>query len=280
MRVLALILLLLAAPVQAAELKFSTWNIGWATLRPPSELPRDVIRRSESDWRLLRAYAQRLDADVVALQEVDGPEIAARIFDPRSYAFFFAEEDDTQRTGFAVRRNLRVTRNGDLLGLDLRPDARFSLRRGADITIEAGGNRIRLLSIHLKAGCMEGSMDRSRECDDLTQQAMVLAGWIAQRRRENMPFLIMGDFNRRMRGPDDEFLARLNAPLARATENQSSPCFAGSRGGRPFIDHILAGGAARGWMLPDTLRVMVYAERDARDRVSDHCPVSVGFRLP
>ncbi|RVT96894.1 hypothetical protein EOD42_10855 [Rhodovarius crocodyli] len=280
MRVLALILLLLAAPVQAAELKFSTWNIGWATLRPPSELPRDVIRRSDSDWRLLRDYARRLDADVVALQEVDGPEIAARIFDPRTYAFFFADENDTQRTGFAVRRTLRVTRNEDLLGLDLRPDARFSLRRGADITIEAGGNRIRLLSIHLKAGCMEGSMDRSRECDDLTQQAAVLAGWIAQRRRENAPFLIMGDFNRRMRGPDDEFLARLNAPLARATENQSSPCFAGARGGRPFIDHIMAGGAARGWMRPDTLRVMVYAERDARDRVSDHCPVSVGLRLP
>lgn len=280
MRVLLLVLLLLAAPLHAAELKFATWNIGWATLRPPADLPRDVIRRSEADWRLLRDYAHRLDADVVALQEVDGPEIAARIFDPRAYVFFFPEEDDTQRAGFAVRRTLRATRNPDLVGLDLRPEARFSLRRGTDITIEAGGNRLRLLSIHLKAGCMEGALGWSRECEDLAQQAAVLAGWIAQRRREGAGFLIMGDFNRRMRDGDDEFLGRLNAPLERATEGQSSPCFANARGGRPFIDHILAGGAARGWMQRDSLRVMVYAERDARDRLSDHCPVSVRLRLP
>jgi hypothetical protein len=35
-------------------------------------------------------------------------------------------------------------------------------------------------------------------------------------------------------------------------------------------------------MVPDSLRVMVYAERDRafRDRLSDHCPISVRLRLP
>ena len=42
---------------------------------------------------------------------------------------------------------------------------------------------------------------------------------------------------------------------------------------------ILAGGAARGWMQADTLRVMTFRE-GAKERLSDHCPVSVRFRLP
>ena len=44
----------------------------------------------------------------------------------------------------------------------------------------------------------------------------------------------------------------------------------------------MAGGAARGWMQPDTLRVLVYRETgpEAKDHLSDHCPVSVRFRLP
>ena len=78
----------------------------------------------------------------------------------------------------------------------------------------------------------------------------------------------------------DELLAALVAtsPLVRATEGRSSPCW----GGNSFMDHILAGGAARGWMVPDTLRVMVYRESGeaAKGQLSDHCPVSVRFHLP
>ena len=90
---------------------------------------------------------------------------------------------------------------------------------------------------------------------------------------------MLGDFNRRMDGRDP-FLAALRqvAPLARATEGHSSPCW----GNEGFIDHILAGGAARDWMRPDTLRVLTYQETGKawKDRLSDHCPVSVHFVIP
>src|SRR5690349_12774389 len=109
-------LLLLAPPLAAAELKLATWNLAWLTLRPAGdpELPRDLTTRRPADFDLLAAYARRLDADMVALQEVDGPEAAARVFDPRTYEFHFAQERDVQRVGFAVRRGLRVTRHPDL----------------------------------------------------------------------------------------------------------------------------------------------------------------------
>ncbi|TCI00811.1 hypothetical protein EJV46_00685 [Roseococcus sp. SYP-B2431] len=286
-RIFLTILLLAAAPsprpLGAAEIKLATWNIAWLTLRPAGDraLPRDLTPRQPGDFTRLADYARRLDADILALQEVDGPEAAARVLDPRDYNFFFPDERDIQRTGFAVRRTLRAIRNADLEELDPIPDARFSLRRGTDITVEVEGRMLRLLSVHLKAGCREAS-DQGRDCETLMRQSTVLAGWIAARRREGAAFAILGDFNRRFATPQDAMLRELTAaaPLTRANEGVSNPCWSDARGGRPFIGHIFLGGPARGWMVQDSLRVMVYAERDPamRHRLSDHCPISIRLR--
>jgi endonuclease/exonuclease/phosphatase family metal-dependent hydrolase len=279
--------LLLVSPLHAAEIKLATWNIAWLTLRPATDelLPRNLTPRQPGDFTRLADYARRLEADVLAFQEVDGPEAASRVFDPRTHVFFFTRENDVQRTGFAVRRGIAVTQNEDLSELDLAPNARFSQRRGADITIEANGRRLRLLSVHLNAGCREGPIEagRGRECENLLRQSEVLARWIGERRREGVAFAVLGDFNRRMDHPRDDMTAAFAAaaPLLRANEGASNPCWSDARGGRPFISHILLGGAARDWMQRGSLRVMVYAERDPamRDRLSDHCPMSVRLRL-
>ena len=268
----------------AAELKLASWNIAWLTDRA-ALLPRDRAPRDRGDVARLADYARRLDADVVALQEVDGPEAAARVLDPRAYAFYFPEEDDLQRSGFAIRRSLRVTRNPDLAALDLHPEARHSLRRGTDLTVEAGGARLRLLSLHLKSGCSSGRLERAEpECEQLARQGEILAEWVAARRREGVAFALLGDFNRAFERPEEPILARLlaAAPLVRVTEGVSNPCWSGPRGGRAFIDHILLGGPARDWMVPGSLRVLVYGEqgRDWRQRLSDHCPLSIRLRMP
>lgn len=287
-RILTLLLLLLAPPAAAQEIKLATWNIAWLTLKPAGhpDLPRNLAPRSEADWRLLRGYADRLAADVVALQEIDGEAAAARLFDPRDYLIHLTDEDDIQRPGFAIRRTLRVTRNPDLAELDIRAGARRSLRRGADVTVEApGGARLRLLSVHLNAGCREDPFARESppECESLARQAEILGRWVQARRREGIAFAVLGDFNRRITERDDLLRAiESGQPLARPTAGYSSPCWADSRGGRPMVSHLLLGGPAERWLVPGSLAVLVYAERDRsyRDRLSDHCPVSVRLRLP
>lgn len=285
---LVLLLLLLATPAAAADLKLATWNLAWLTLRPAGDpaLPPDVPHRDAADYDRLAGYARRLNADVVALQEVDGPEAAARVFDPRRYRFEFAEENDVQRVGFAALRGLNVTRNPDLAALDLRPSARFSLRRGVDITLRAGAQPLRLLAVHLNSSCHEGPLANpgTPQCQSLAQQVPILAEWIALRRREGVAFAVLGDFNRRL-NPRDEMWQALNqaAPLASAAQGWSNPCWARAcGGGRAFIDHILLGGPAQQWWRRDSLKVMVYAETEPslRDLLSDHCPVSIQLSAP
>lgn len=280
-RLLALLALLPSAAV-AGDLKVTTWNLEWLTTRPPGDpaLPADVVPKTAADFAVLKRYAAQLGADVVAMEEVDGPAAASVLFPPDRYALYFTDDDVVQRVGIAVRRGIAVHRNPDLTGLDLYPEARHHLRSGLDLTLDLPSGPLRLLAVHLKTGCQRDNLDTSSrpQCATLRSQLPVLQGWVAQRRREDVPFVMLGDFNRWM-GPEDDMLAalRADAPLALADEGHDSPCWGGGR----FIDHILAGGAARFWLDPGSLRVLVYREgADRKEHLSDHCPVSARFHLP
>ncbi len=276
--VLILLALLLPVPTLAADLKVATWNLDWLTTRPAGDrsLPRDVVPRADADFARLAHYAGELNADVIAIEEVDGFSAASKVFPRDKYSIHMTRDHVVQRVGIVVRRGLHYDMNPDLTALSGK-----HLRSGADITLHVGGADLRILAVHLKKGCREVPLPkiRSRVCDELRDQIPPLTEWIAARRAEGIPFLVLGDFNRWM-PRDDTFLAELRkaAPLASATEAHSSPCW----GSENFIDHILAGGAAAHWMRPDTLRVLTYQETDPawKDRLSDHCPVSVKFAVP
>jgi endonuclease/exonuclease/phosphatase family metal-dependent hydrolase len=277
-RILILLLLLSPFRAQSAELKVATWNLDWLTTRSAGDrgLPSDVTPRSDEDFGRLAQYARDLNADVVAIEEVDGFAAASKVFPRDQYSIHMTRDHVVQRVGIAVRRGLRYDVNPDLTEL-----SGDHLRSGADITLHLAGSDMRVLAVHLKKGCRDVPLGRARSkaCNALRDQLPPLAGWIAARRQDGVPFVVLGDFNRWMDG-NDTFLAGLRAaaPLVRATEGRSSPCW----GSESFIDHILAGGGAATWMRVDTLRVLTYRETDPswKDRLSDHCPVSVRFVVP
>ena len=270
-----LLALLLTVAAQARELKVATWDLGWLTLRDASDpdLPHGVKLYDPDDRARLRSYATRLDADVVAMQGVDGPEAAAAVFDPAAYDIYLTADDVVLRSGFAVRHGIAAHPNPDMVAL-----GRHRLRSGADLTLDLGhGIGLRLLSVQLKAGCRVLPLDGPDACATLREQGAALRAWIDA---QTGGYAVLGDFGRVLDTPGDleTLLGHDAEPPLRATAGRANPCW----GGGAFTDHLLFGGAARAWVTPDTLRAMVFHEtdEDARAHLPTHCPVSVRLRIP
>jgi endonuclease/exonuclease/phosphatase family metal-dependent hydrolase len=282
---LSVLLLSFGTPIaQAAELKLATWNLEWLTARLPDDpdLPSAAKPRRPEDIALLARYAAELNADVIAIQEVDGPASAGRIFPPDRYVIHMTGGHVVQRVGVVIRRGIEFTPNPDMTAIDL---PHSGLRSGADVTLHLGGTLLRVLAVHLKTGCRYSPLQHSSRpaCAELAEQIPPLAAWIAARRAEGTAFIVMGDFNRWMDDHDGRAeplwgSLRQAAPLVRATQGMASPCWGGER----FVDHIIAGGPAGDWLERGTLRVLVFRETGAewKERLSDHCPVSVYLREP
>ncbi|NHN88218.1 endonuclease/exonuclease/phosphatase family protein [Acetobacter sp. LMG 1627] len=273
---------LFSSAAQARDVRVTTWNMSWLTLRgaQDSSMPADVYRRTDADIAKLSGYAARLGSDVIAFQEVDGAGVAARVFQAPTYKIFITNDPVVQRVGVAVRNTLTVERHPDVTALNVySAQAPHPLRSGLDITVSDGKGSLRILVVHLKTGCWDNPPDEQKHaCPTLQSQFAVLSDWILERQDEGEAFAVLGDFNRRMT-PGDPFFHELatSAPLLLTTAGHASPCW----GGEYFIDHILLGGAAKNWLVPDSLRVMSYKHDGTSPKaLSDHCPVSVELSLP
>lgn len=310
MKVRATILFLLAAASCGAasdsELKIATWNLEWfmqpETLRAltpaclPREAPRDGARRavpcdvaheqlrSNEDIAALRKYAAALDADVIALQEVDGIDAARLVFP--DYEFCFSGRIAVQNNGFAIRHGLPFSCGADLTPLSLADD----VRRGVELVLfPATPRELRLLSIHLKSGCARDALDSKRpSCAVLRTQVPILESWIDAQAAGHKPFAILGDFNRDLlnepAGPtvwgeldDAEPPA---ADLVNAAEGQTFQNCTPSQTYSGYIDYIVLGRDMARGLVPGSFGRETYRPKDAiRRKLSDHCPVFIRLKV-
>lgn len=267
----------------AATLTLASWNMEHLAERNDS----GCRPRGDADYAAMRAYADALDADVIAFQEVESRAAAERVFDPVRYTVAIEQRAGSgrkgecggrpgltinpQRTGFAIRKDVAFERQPDLTDLQLgNPD----LRSGVDVVVRpANGLPIRLLSVHLKAGCNTGSQREA--CPVLFQQVPVVEQWIDQRAGERMRFAVLGDFNRRLALPDDAVWADwddgspAHADLARASGDRQARC---NPRYRDFIDFIVLDRRATGGLLR-------FEEKTyAGGALSDHCAITAQLR--
>ncbi len=225
---LALACALLLPPAGAAELRLATWNIEHLAAADGAGCrPRD-----EADYRRLRAVAERMDAHIVAVQEVQNAEALARVFDRGRYDLVVSARREqgratcrgmngqrrtAQRTGFAVDRealarrgiDYRVRRGLQALGVDGR-------RWGTRIQLEpkrGSGQPLELMAVHLKSGCaynrLDGRVERE-QCQTLIRQRGILEEWIDAQAEADRPFVILGDFNRQLDQRNDHFWVEID----------------------------------------------------------------------
>jgi endonuclease/exonuclease/phosphatase family metal-dependent hydrolase len=281
-RALALLIgLMLCSSAQARDVRITTWNVGWLTERAgeleQSPGRRPIYQRTADDFARLARYVDVVNPDIIALQEVDGAGAASRILDPQQYRIFLTDEDDMQRPALAVRRGrgIDIQQNPDVVGLDLLDGQPRSLRRGLDATITIGKSSLRVLVVHLKSGCFSPAQ-KGEACDLINRQAPIIQAWIDARQAEGQAFAVLGDFNRRLGNQADPLRQLLDdGPRPVSILNDApSKCW-GGRYPDP-IDHIILGEGADKRVM-GRAQELVYQETDPadRDRLSDHCPVSV-----
>jgi endonuclease/exonuclease/phosphatase family metal-dependent hydrolase len=250
----------------------------------------------------LRRYASELKADIVALQEVDGPDAAAQVFP--GYDYCFSARGHTQKNGFAIRRGLpfRCEAEYEPLSLD------NAVRRGVVATFFPGtDNEFRLMSVHLKSGCPAGPLTaEGRNCELLSRQIAPLEAWIDAEATAGRRFGVLGDFNRRFgvlgdfnrrfsieKGPARDAAGRqLNvyaeiddgepkaAKLTNVTgQMKFTPCTQDSEY-REFIDTILLGRDLAKTVLKKSFVRVTFNDEDAKKHwLSDHCPVGIELGL-
>ena len=274
-----------ADAAHASTITLASWNMEHLAERNDS----GCRPRTDADYAAMRAYVDALAADVIAFQEVESRAAAERVFDPARYNIEIEQRIGTgrkgecggadragltvnaQRTGFAIRKGLAFERQPDFTGVQVgNPD----LRSGVDVIVRpARGTPVRLLSVHLKAGCSAG--DKNDACPALFQQVPVMERWIDARATEGIRFAVLGDFNRRLAMPADAIWADWDdasppdADLARAAGDQSARC---NPRYRDFIDHIVLDRRA-------SADLVAFEERTyPADALSDHCAIAARLK--
>ncbi len=291
-----------ATPAPAEWIRIASWNLNGVHRHTGSAIFRWTPARTHRDYETLADYARRLNADVIAFQEVNGPRAAERIFPPRSYSLFFSGRYDPRYddiyTGFAVRKerfdpDKVVKRNYAALSLKVNSQWDSKLRWGVDLEIRRQGRTLRLLNVHLKAGCSKQKSLSSKRCRTLASQIKPLKRWIDERWREGTPFVVLGDFNRVLfdrdgerdhlwdaiddREPPGLRLHRLPLP---PEGGRTRPCWRGTkeRYHRYPIDFFVFGDRAWQWVNKASFHEQPWDREDEKPEPglpSDHCPIRV-----
>lgn len=295
MKKLLLLLLLMPSLVFAQQLRIATWNMEWLD----DESARPESLRSSADYMVMHDLSEQLAADVIAIQEVADYSSATKVLDRYEYKFEFSTRKDHveetssalkwhQFVGFAIRKGIKYERNPDLMSLDVKDNKR--LRYGVDVTIFHGDKpALRLLAVHMKSGCFYHKRD-SNKCERLSEQVPELEKWIDARAAEDLPFVVLGDFNRQLTGYNDWFWQEIDdgepagLKLYSAAGKDKSRCQSKTYDienhrwslmrYENYIDHIVLDGRAKELMVPESFQQFVYHPDDVMNlNLSDHCPI-------
>ena len=287
---LALIVLTLAVPLAAClagELRIAAWNLEHVNDSDGA----GCIPRDRAGYDALARRIAELDADIVAIQEVENAAAAGRVFPASHWHVEISSRPAMERprrcrdrpqarlghlaTGFAIRKGIVHRRNDDVKALGM---GHAFQRWGTDITVTEDGRQLRLLSVHLQTGCWGASQDRDGEraetCAVLRAQMLRLKAWADTRRAEGTAFVILGDFNRRLALAGDRawrILSPASATLRLLTAGVAFRC---DPRFRAFIDHLVVGGGAEAMAMAGSFR-----EHPRQGPHPDHCAISAVFRV-
>jgi endonuclease/exonuclease/phosphatase family metal-dependent hydrolase len=175
-----------------------------------SVLPVSAARYAERSSRIAALLRERVDADVIAFQEVSGAQAVRELLGP-DWRVCSYEGHKVQRLAIAWKASLGegVCEPHWPLALPGRV-LRDQLRPGLALSLKAAGKIFKVLTVHLKSSCVTPLDDQSRSpgrgqldgeepnCRLLQAQVGPLETWLDGHLRDSDALLMLGDFNRNL----------------------------------------------------------------------------------
>ena len=240
--------------------------------------------RSEADDELLAVVLGDIDADVLAVQEVENEQALKRLLlhtaeeSGSEYHFVLGASGGKQKVGFLYRKPVELVsvREVDAIAVE-----KGRTRAGLLALFRVGSFEWAMLAVHLK------STSRADSTPELMQRSLALRTAQAaeilsftnsfQQTTLSRPFFILGDFNDSPRKKRTTLDTLKHSPnLTFLTEDLASCSYSGLLG----IDHIISSSSATARVLHGTLHTVNFRAmlpEKVAERVSDHCPVVVQF---
>ena len=291
----ASILISLLAPfLSAQEVRVASWNIEHlAEYNEAGCAPRSAL-----DYEQLRDFSELLNADIIALQEVENTAAVERIFPKSEWNIVLSDrpnsttyrcrgndqESTQQRVAVVLRKGIKYQINKSFRELGLEMEG---LRYGVVVEVFGDHDTINLMAVHLKSGCFvdDYSTSKLRACEVLGTQIKTLDDWIENSIKGNKKFIVLGDFNSRLIRENSMFWNKLvemnNRPIGIKNGMQN---LTGCHPRYPdLIDHIILGPQTSKLQVQNSQMVHFYSSTDEQmaedDMLSDHCPISLMLRL-
>jgi endonuclease/exonuclease/phosphatase family metal-dependent hydrolase len=257
--ILLTLLVCIAAPTQAQDLRVATWNIQTLTTGK-KVFPTQAFVRAQPDLDFLKNFATGIAADVVVLQEIASPAAAAQVFPiaewticisgqffeaypslghaPQADCFVAAPLPDTpaseplarQFTALAVRKSAGFTVSvSDMAQLGvLHRDSdgqERPVRWGLVASVQKGTRTFTLLNVHLKSGCFHERLAIPLPPPPSSSDCETFARQVPLLdnfvRAAPKPFVLLGDFNRNLDLEGDQLFDRLTGRDTRGTADQT-----------------------------------------------------------
>lgn len=278
----------------SSKLHFVAWNMEHLA----ENAGEGCLPREESDYEAMRVFAAGLEADVVALQEVESVKAVARVFPHEEWNIIVSDrkasrsydcrgngqKSTQQRVGLVIRKGVKYDEVGRFKELAL---DREGLRYGLVAKIIRGKDTLEVMSIHMKSGCFveDYSASDRRACVVFEQQAPILDGWMEERLKAGKPFVVLGDFNHRISNPHNKLwqdLTNMDGKPVVLGNSMKDLCGCHPQYPEP-IDHILMGAGAEHWQVGGSEAVYYFpGKADAmteEEMLSDHCPIGVTLKF-
>ncbi len=226
---LALLFSVMAGSAHAG-IRIATWNLGNLHAKLGEPLRDGSPARDADDIRRLNKVREAIDADVFALQEVNGPVAARLIFPSPEYELCVSSRyiADMQRGWYDQRKLGADTGQSDriytIIAIKRRSFALIEchyyphmsifdfdedgvareVRRGVSVRLFWDDNDLTLINVHLKSGCPAKAIapvdgeNSDPDCRTLERHVNALEAWADAYIAQGRAIAIVGDFNRRL----------------------------------------------------------------------------------